>query len=102
MPPVAAALLTLFRQHGWDGCGFGAPLDASRLAARLKGFLYGGMRPCGGGSYSTVFQAVCKLSGAPVALKRIRLDRAEEGLPSVALREASLLRQLAGSPHIVQ
>ncbi len=26
----------------------------------------------------------------------------EEGLPVVALREASLLQQLAGSPHIIQ
>lgn len=61
------------------------------------------MSPAGDGAYAAVFRAHCCATGEAVALKRMRLEGGEEeGLPVVALREASLLRQLAGSPHIIQ
>lgn len=103
-PDAAAAppLLRMLQHHGWAGRSFAGPLDARRLASRLKAFLYEGLRPCGSGSYSVVYHARCKLTGAPVVLKRVRLEGGAEGLPSTALREASLLRQLAASPHVVQ
>jgi hypothetical protein len=37
-------------------------------------------------------------SGEIVALKRIRLDNEEEGVPFTALREISLLKELVRSP----
>ncbi|KAL4451526.1 hypothetical protein ABPG75_007188 [Micractinium tetrahymenae] len=101
--PRAAALLHLLRQFGWTGAEFAGPLEARHLAARLRFCLYDGLRPVGAGTYSAVFRARCCATGEAVALKRMRLERPkQEGLPVVALREVSLLRQLADSPHIVQ
>lgn len=97
-----AALLQVLRHFGWNGASFTRPLDARHLASRLRAFLFEGLATCGGGTYSTVFTARCCLTGAAVALKRVKLDACEEGLPANALREVSLLRQLAGSPHIIQ
>lgn len=87
----------------WTGTQFSLPPDTRRLAARLRFCLYDALRPAGGGTYSVVFRARCCASGEAVALKRMRLqDAVEDGLPVAALREASLLRQLADSPHIIQ
>ncbi|EFN55907.1 hypothetical protein CHLNCDRAFT_15246, partial [Chlorella variabilis] len=61
-----------------------------------------GLRQQGCGTYALVFRARSRVSGKLVALKRMKLDSQEEGVPTTALREVSLLRQLAGSPHIVQ
>jgi cyclin-dependent kinase len=55
----------------------------------------------GEGTYGIVYKAQHKETGDIVALKRIRLDEEEEGLPSTAVREISLLRSLH-HPHIVR
>lgn len=87
----------------WTGSEFALPLDARNLATRLHFCLYDTLSAAGHGAYAAVFRARCRASGEQVALKRMRLEGAEEdGLPVVALREVSLLRQLADSPHIVQ
>lgn len=48
----------------------------------------------GEGTYGIVYKAQNKDSGEIVALKRIRLDNEEEGIPCTAVREISLLREL--------
>lgn len=96
------ALEQTLADAGWDGRAFAKPLDAGRLASRLKSFLFVGLRQQGCGTYALVFRARSRVSGKLVALKRMKLDSQEEGVPTTALREVSLLRQLAGSPHIVQ
>eukprot|EP00756_Hemistasia_phaeocysticola_P019636 Hpha_TRINITY_DN15675_c0_g2::TRINITY_DN15675_c0_g2_i1::g.98772::m.98772 len=48
----------------------------------------------GEGSYGVVYKAKDKTSGDLVALKRIRLDSEDEGLPCTAIREISLLKEL--------
>jgi len=48
----------------------------------------------GEGTYGVVFRAHDHQTGAIVALKRIRLDTEEEGVPCTAIREISLLKEL--------
>ena len=54
---------------------------------------------CGIG-YGEVYKGLDKETGGFVALKRIRLEPDEEGIPSTTLREIALLRQLK-HPNIV-
>ena len=98
----ASALLQLLTSFGWNGTAFPHPFDARCLASRLKALLFEGLRQLGSGSYSVVYRARHKVTGGAVTLKKLRLDRSEEGVPSTAVREVSLLRELAGCPHIVQ
>ncbi|KAH9597534.1 Protein kinase domain [Trypanosoma melophagium] len=48
----------------------------------------------GEGTYGVVYKARDTTTGATVALKRIRLDTEEEGVPCTAIREISLLKEL--------
>ena len=48
----------------------------------------------GEGTYGTVFKAKHKESGEIVALKRVQLDDDDEGVPSSALREICILKEL--------
>lgn len=48
----------------------------------------------GEGTYGVVYKARDRNNGEIVALKRIRLEVEDEGIPSTALREISLLREL--------
>ena len=55
----------------------------------------------GEGTYGVVYKAKDRLSDATVALKRIRLVHKDEGIPSTAIREISLLKEL-DHPNIVK
>eukprot|EP00035_Acanthoeca_spectabilis_P007098 m.132452 g.132452 ORF g.132452 m.132452 type:complete len:306 (-) comp13796_c0_seq1:3141-4058(-) len=55
----------------------------------------------GEGTYGVVYKAQDVETGEIVALKRIRLDNEEEGVPFTALREISLLKELV-HPHVVK
>ncbi|XP_038608451.1 cyclin-dependent kinase 2 [Tachyglossus aculeatus] len=55
----------------------------------------------GEGTYGVVYKAKNKLTGEVVALKKIRLDTETEGVPSTAIREISLLKELS-HPNIVK
>ncbi len=48
-----------------------------------------------------VYKAKDKLTNSVVALKRIRLETEEEGVPSTAIREIALLKELSRHPNIV-
>uniref|UniRef100_A0A336LWE1 cyclin-dependent kinase n=1 Tax=Culicoides sonorensis TaxID=179676 RepID=A0A336LWE1_CULSO len=48
----------------------------------------------GEGTYGIVYRAVNKTTKQFVALKRIRLDNESEGVPSTAIREIALLKEL--------
>ncbi|MGH0121619.1 UNVERIFIED_CONTAM: hypothetical protein FKN15_006596 [Acipenser sinensis] len=57
----------------------------------------GTLRPvfqCSKGTYGTVFKAKNRETHEIVALKRVRLDDDDEGVPSSALREICLLKEL--------
>ncbi|XP_061472232.1 cyclin-dependent kinase 3 isoform X2 [Rhineura floridana] len=55
----------------------------------------------GEGTYGVVYKARNKQTGLLVALKKIRLDSETEGVPSTAIREISLLKELK-HPNIVR
>ncbi len=54
----------------------------------------------GEGTYGVVYKARDKLTNEMVAVKKIRLDHEDEGLPSTAVREISLLKTLS-HPNVV-
>jgi len=55
----------------------------------------------GEGTYGVVYKARDVSTGDTLALKKIRLDTEEEGIPATAIREISLLKQLP-HPNIVR
>lgn len=55
----------------------------------------------GEGTYGTVYKAKIKATGQLVALKKIKLECEDEGVPSTAIREISLLKEL-DHPNVVK
>lgn len=55
---------------------------------------YDRLEMVGEGTYGVVYKARDRFTGDIVAVKKIRLDQEEEGVPSTAIREISLLREL--------
>jgi serine/threonine protein kinase len=48
----------------------------------------------GEGTYGVVYKAKHVVSGDTIALKKIRLEQEDEGVPPTAIREISLLKEL--------
>lgn len=48
----------------------------------------------GEGTYGVVYRAIDRVSGDVVALKKVRVDAWEEGMPATALREISVLKEI--------
>ena len=55
----------------------------------------------GEGTYGVVYKALDRQTGAFTALKKIRLEREDEGVPSTAIREISLLKEIQ-HPNVVK
>jgi serine/threonine protein kinase len=55
----------------------------------------------GEGTYGVVYKSMDLQTNTVVALKRIRLETEDDGIPSTALREISVLRELE-HPNIVR
>lgn len=53
------------------------------------------------GTYGVVYKGRHKTTGQVVAMKKIRLESEEEGVPSTAVREVSLLQELK-HPNVVR
>lgn len=53
------------------------------------------------GTYGVVYKGRHKATGQIVAMKKIRLESEEEGVPSTAVREVSLLQELK-HPNVVR
>lgn len=55
----------------------------------------------GEGTYGVVYKALDRKTNTTIALKKVRLDREDEGVPSTTIRELSLLQTLK-HPNIVR
>jgi len=62
---------------------------------------YSKIEKVGEGTYGVVYKARDSVTGQVVALKKIRLEAEDEGVPSTAIREISLLKELRDD-HIVK
>ena len=62
---------------------------------------YEKLEKVGEGTYGVVYKARDNFTKDIVALKKIRLENEEEGMPSTAMREISLLKELS-HPNIVK
>eukprot|EP01062_Namystynia_karyoxenos_P025406 TRINITY_DN1999_c0_g2_i1.p2 TRINITY_DN1999_c0_g2~~TRINITY_DN1999_c0_g2_i1.p2 ORF type:complete len:363 (+),score=140.34 TRINITY_DN1999_c0_g2_i1:116-1090(+) len=62
---------------------------------------YHALEKIGEGTYGVVYKAKDKRDGTLVALKKIRLEHEDEGVPSTAIREMAVLRDLE-HPNIVR
>ena len=73
-------------------------------ANSMTGSAYQELALIGDGAFGTVYKATEVASGQVVAMKKIRVPRTEDGLPSSTLREIAGLKQLDrfDHPHIVR
>ena len=62
---------------------------------------YSRLSKLGSGTYGVVYRATDMLTGKRVALKKIRSDVWQRGLPATAIREISVLKELS-HPNIVR
>lgn len=62
---------------------------------------YQKLEKIGEGTYGVVYKAKDKQTGRYIALKKIRLEYEDEGVPSTAIREISLLKEL-NHPNVVK
>ena len=62
---------------------------------------YKKLEKLGEGTYGVVYKAQDKVTGEYVALKKIRLEKEDDGVPSTAIREISLLKSLK-HPNVVE
>lgn len=50
--------------------------------------------PIGNGAYGIVYKGCDTQTGETIAIKRIKIETENEGIPSTAIREISLLREI--------
>lgn len=68
-----------------------AALDSERDEAASA---YQKIDKIGEGTYGVVYKAIERSTGNFVAMKKIRLESEDEGVPSTAIREISVLKEL--------
>ncbi|TYZ59205.1 hypothetical protein PybrP1_007138 [[Pythium] brassicae (nom. inval.)] len=72
-------------------------IDAERLpvlSSTHRMERYQKLEKIGEGTYGVVYKAKDRVTGEVIALKKIRLEAEDEGIPSTAIREISLLKEL--------
>jgi cyclin-dependent kinase 2 len=77
----------------------GYPLSSTRSSEKSKRYTFDCI--VGSGTFGRVYKGRDLQENRAVALKEIRIDADEVGMPSTALREIALLREL-DHPYIVK
>lgn len=78
------------------------PLDFKQSYGGVKGLeKYVKQEKLGEGTYGVVYKALNTETGELVAIKKIRLEKEDDGIPSTAIREISLLKNLK-HPNVVE
>merc|ERR1711988_544809 len=72
-----------------------------RTCVTLRMDKYQKLQRIGEGTYGVVYKAKHREHGTILALKRIRLESEDEGMPCTAIREIALLKEL-NHPNIVR
>jgi len=76
--------------------------DAHQQVKPINGLeKYKKLDKLGEGTYGVVYKAINQETGETVAIKKIRLEKEDDGVPSTAIREISLLKNLK-HPNIVE
>lgn len=60
----------------------------------LNKLQYEKVEKIGEGTYGVVYKARDRVTNETIALKKIRLEQDDEGVPSTAIREISLLKEM--------
>lgn len=111
---VPGLLIFFFNNYDWDASVLKLRYDryfitidfllkfsnTSLLYSSSKMDDYMRIEKLGEGTYGVVYKAKNRKTGRFVAMKKIRLENEEEGVPSTAIREISLLKELQ-HPNIV-
>lgn len=77
-----------------------AATSTSATSARLQ--KYETLEKLGEGTYGVVFKARNTQNNQIVAIKQIRLEDEDEGVPGTAIREVAILKELSRHPNIVK
>ena len=85
----------------WAQSPIPSPSPSSNLNLYImKEARYEKLKQIGEGTYGVVHSAKDKNTGGLVALKKIRLQSEDEGVPSTAIREIAILKEL-NHPNVV-
>jgi len=75
-------------------------IDAEKRRGDMSANKYKKLEKIGEGTYGEVFKAKVRKTNQIIALKKIRMESEDEGIPSTAVREISILKQL-DHPNVV-
>lgn len=67
---------------------------ATQVSTNSLTLNYDKLEKIGEGTYGVVYKGKERKTGMIVALKKIRLETEDEGVPSTAIREISLLKEM--------
>jgi len=76
-------------------------MSTSAAATQAQLDRYEKLQKIGEGTYGVVYKSKDKVTGQMIALKKIRLEHEDEGVPSTAIREIAILKELQ-HPNIVR
>lgn len=95
LDPNHAGTIAAAHQQQYANIGKSITKPASQIERYKK------LEKLGEGTYGVVYKAQDKVTGEIVALKKIRLEKEDDGVPSTAIREISLLKSLK-HPNVVE
>jgi hypothetical protein len=80
----------LFQKRSRSDPGSGTAITKNQSYSKRTMERYQKMEKIGEGTYGIVYKAKDRVTGEIIALKKIRLEAEDEGIPSTAIREISL------------